>query len=644
MNRTLLSGTGIVLAVILFFAINILAGTTLRGARIDLTEAKLYTLSDGSKSLLAKLQEPIQLRFYYSQAFGTEVPQIGTYGDRVRELLEQYAARSNGKIRLEVIDPEPFSEAEDRAKQAGLESLDRNGRPLYFGLIGTNSIDTQEVVAFFSPDREQFLEYDLTKLVYTLTAPKKPVIGVVTSLPLDYGPGGVMAAMRGQSQPYAIMQQLRQFFDVRTLDTAFDRIPAEIGVLVVAHAKGLTPAATYAIDQFVMRGGRVIAFADPYSETAATLPDPMGRPQRPGSDQSSLLPDLFKSWGIEIAADTFVADLGLAQRVQASARQVVDYVAWQAIPAANISREDLVVAETKTLNTASPGAIKRAEGATTTLTPLVTSSDRAMLASTEKLIGQPDPQGLLNDFKATGERYVLAARLTGPVKSAFTGPPPAPEKKEGEEKADDKKPDPLPAHISQAESANIIVVADADLLDDRFWVQEQSMMGGRVLVPIADNGTLLVNAVDNMSGSNDLIALRSRGRSQRPFDRIEDLRRTAGQQYLARQTALQKDLQETEKKIADLQTKAGQGASAAILSREEQVAIDDFRAKMVQTRQELRGVQRDLNKDVQQVEAWVKFVNIGLIPLLVALFAIGLGFVWRARRRRPQVQERAHAG
>jgi ABC-type uncharacterized transport system involved in gliding motility auxiliary subunit len=642
MNRTLLSGTGIVLAVILFFAVNILAGTALRGARIDLTEAKLYTLSDGSKSLLAKLQEPIQLRFYYSQAFGTEVPQIGTYGDRVRELLEQYAARSSGHIKLEVIDPEPFSEAEDRAKQAGLESLDRNGRPLYFGLIGTNSIDTQEVVAFFSPDREQFLEYDLTKLVYTLTAPKKPVIGLVTSLPLDYGPGGVMAAMRGQSQPYAIMQQLRQFFDVRTLDTTFDRVPEEMRVLIVAHARGLSPAATYAIDQFVMRGGRVIAFTDPYSETAATLPDPMGRPQQPGADQSSLLPDLFKSWGIEVAADTFVADLGLAQRVQASPRQVVDYVAWQAIPAANISREDLVVADTKTLNSASPGAIKRAEGATTTLHPLVHSSDRAMLVSTEKLIGQPDPQGLLNDFKATGERYVLAARVTGPVKSAFAGPPPAPARKEGE--AEEKKPEPLPAHIAQADNANIIVIADADMLDDRFWVQEQNMMGGRVLVPMADNGTLLVNAVDNMSGSNDLIALRSRGRSQRPFDRIEDLRRNASQQFQARQTVLQKDLEETEKKIAELQTKAGQGASAAILSREEQTAIDDFRVKMVQTRQELRGVQRDLNKDVQRVETWVKFVNIGLIPLLVALFAIGLGFVWRARRRRPQVQERAHAG
>jgi ABC-type uncharacterized transport system involved in gliding motility auxiliary subunit len=638
MTRKFLTGTGIVIAAALFVAINVLAGAGLRQARLDLTEDRLYTLSQGTRNVLAALNEPIALRFFFSDKLANELPQVKLYANRVRELLERYAALSGGRIRLEVIDPEPFSDAEDRAVQAGVQAVpvDSSGRAFYFGLVGTNSVDDQQVIPFFQAEKEQFLEYDLTRLVYALSLPKKPVVGVLGALPLEFGPGGMMAAMRGQSQPYAIMAQLRQFFELRTLDADIRAIERKIDVLLLVHAKGLGDQALYAIDQFVLRGGKVIVLADPYSETAATIPDMSGMPPML-AEHSSALPRLFAAWGLSLRTDVFVADLGLAQRVQtgeAGPRQVVDYVAWLAVGPGNFNADDVVTADLRTLNFASAGALRPVEGATTSFTPLVWSSDKAMLVAVEKVRGRPDPQGLLEAFKPTGEKYALAARLSGPVKSAFPdGPPPAPEKKDGEaEKAAEPKEAPAPHLEESAGPANIIVIADADMIDDRFWVRTQDVFGQRVAIPIASNADFLINAVDNLAGSSDLISLRSRGRSQRPFERIEALRRDAEQQLLVRERSLQKKLDETQKKIADLQSKS-QGASAALLSAEERAAMEGFREELIATRRELRGVQRELNKDIERLELGVKFVNIGLVPIGIGLVAAGVAAVRRRRRQ-----------
>ncbi len=635
MNKKLLTGTGVLLAVVLFFGLNILAKYALDDARLDLTANRLYTLSDGSKNLLKNLQEPIRLRLFFSKSMANDVPQLATYADRVRELLGQFASRSNGRIKLEVIDPEPFSDAEDRAVQAGVQGIDRDGRSFYFGLVGTNSVDAQEVVPFFQMEREEFLEYDLTKLIYALSAPKKPVVGLLTALPLQFGPGGMMAAMRGQSRPYAIMQQLRQFFEIKSLDGGVTKIDDNIGVLVLVHPRNLSTATLYAIDQFALRGGRVIAFVDPFDESAAMMPDPMtGQPPQPGSDQSSNLPELFTAWGVDFDPKQVVGDAGMAQKVQMGPRQVVDYIAWLAVPAENLSRSDVITGQLNGVNMATSGALKAKPGATTTFTPLITSSDRAMLLPVEKVQTQPDPPGLLAAFKASGERYTLAARVTGPVKSAFPEGRPAGEKKEEEKKDDGKPAEPDAPHLAESKGpVNIIVVADADMIEDRFWVRDQDLMGQRLMVPIAANGDMLVNAIDNLAGSNDLISLRSRGRSLRPFERVEQLRREASQAFAAREQGLRKELQETERKIGDLQSK-NQGGTNALLSAEEQSAIDGFRQQLVKTRQELRQVQRDLNKDIQRVETWVKFVNIGLMPILVGLFALVMAIARRKSRQR----------
>lgn len=640
-KKTLLTGTGLVAAFALFFAVNVGSNQGLRDARLDLTQARLYTLSDGTRNVLKNVQEPITLRFFFSDKLASQAPQLKQYGQRVRELLERYAALSGGKIRLEVIDPEPFSEAEDRAVQAGVQAvpLGQSGQNLYFGLIGSNSVDKQEIVPFFQAEKEQFLEYDLTKLVYALTNPKKPTVGIIGALPLEYGPGGMMAAMRGQAQPYLILGQIKQFFDVKMLEGQPAQIDDKIDLLLLAHPKDLNDEMQYAIDQFVLRGGRLIVFADPYSETMAAMPNPMTGQPMPGGDSGSLLPKLFQSWGVEVAPDKFVADLTLAQRVQtgrSGPAAVVDYLPWLAVPGDRLSHEDVITADLTNINFASVGSIKKLEGGTTSVTPLIRSSDKAMLMDTGELKGDPNPQALAEAFKPTGEIYTLAARITGPAKTAFPDGPPKVEPKEGEKKDEAAKPPAAPQIKESAKPINVILVADADLLDDRFWVRTQQMFGQQLYVPMAANADMVVNAIDNMSGSGDLIGLRSRGKSQRPFEVIDGLRREAERQFLARERGLQKKMEETEKKIAELQSKsdgpANGSAGNALITAEQQAAIEQFRADLLSTRKELRDVQRDLNRDIERLQLGVKFINIGLMPLLAALVAIGLGIAWRRRR------------
>ena len=645
MNRTLISVTGLVIAAILFLAVNIVANLGLRTApRIDLTEQNLYTLSEGTKNVLASIKEPITLRLFYSGKLANELPQLKAYGQRVRDLLEEYASRAAGKIRLEVIDPEPFTEAEDRAVAAGVQGapLDANqATQFYFGLVGTNTADKQEVIPFLQQDREQFLEYDLTRLVYALTDPKKPVLGLMTDIQMQYGPGGVMAAMRGQGAPYMLYNQLKDVFQVKTIATDVKAIDDDVTVLMVVHPKALSDQAQYAIDQFAMRGGRVVLMVDPHYESDQGQQGMMGMQMM--EPKSSNLPKLMQTWGVTMDEKQFVGDRSVAIRVnpgEGARRAAVDYVAWMQLGPANRNREDVAVGEIGVINMISAGALKKVEGATTTMTPLLYSSaDQAALIDVDKIRMRPQPEALLAEFKPTGERYTLAARISGPAQSAFPDGPPPPPKKEGEENKDaqpkaEEKPAAAPKpHVAQsAGPINVIVLADVDMIEDRFWVRVQDFFGQRMAVPFAANADLLINAVDSLSGSNDLITLRSRGRSNRPFEAIDQLRREAGQEFVSREQELQKKLQETEKQIAELQSKRKPGTGSGLQSAEEQAAIDNFRKELVRVRRELRDVQYNLNRSVERLSSWIKFANIGLVPIAIAGVAIGLGAVRRQRR------------
>jgi ABC-type uncharacterized transport system involved in gliding motility auxiliary subunit len=616
--------------------------------RLDLTGEHLYTLSRGTLAILAKINEPITLRFYFSNRLADEVPSYGVYAQRVRELLDQYVAAAHGKIRLEVYNPVPFSDVEDRAVAYGLQGVPLNagGEQVYFGLAATNSTDDQQVIAFFQPERERFLEYDLTKLVHSLAFPKKTVVGLISALPLE---GDVMAMMRGRpAEPMAVMEQLQQLDTMKPLAANIDAVPPDIDVLMLVHPQNLSDKTLFAIDQFVLRGGKALVFVDPYSEFQAAHPSQF---HQPGSPSSSNLEQLFKAWGFEVPANVVAGDRRDAQRVAIpgprGASRPMDYVAWLNLKTGNLNRQDMITADLSHINMASSGIIEPVEGAKTKIEPLITTSPDSMKIPAEKLAGLPDVEGLLADFKPDNKRYILAAHVTGMVDTAFPDGPPKPpeaakpEAKEGE--AQSPKPAETPpaagpeALKQSAQPINVVVVADTDLLDDKFWLQKQDFFGQRVLIPTANNGDFVANAIEVLAGGEDLIGLRTRGTSARPFEVVEQIQSEAQARYSAEERSLQAKLKDTQAKLASL-TGKDQGNAPATLSAEQTKAIGEFRADMLQTRRQLRNVQAALRSDIGRLKAGLEFFDIALIPIIVAAVAIILGVV-RLRRRSRRIVE-----
>jgi ABC-type uncharacterized transport system involved in gliding motility auxiliary subunit len=624
-NRRLSALFALILAAVLTVGINMLADRLLPRASLDLTQNRLYTLSDGTRQVLRGLQDPITLRVFYSRRLGAAIPVYGAYADRVLALLREYASLSGGKLRLEILDPEPFSETEDRALALGLQGVpvDQGGEQVFFGLAGNNLVDDERTIPFFQPDRERFLEYDLTRLVWELSNPARPVLGVMSSLPLSGDPRAMMMRQPGVGQPYIIMNQLRQFYTVRDIPTDAPMIAADVNVLLVAHAQDLSDATLYAIDQFVMRGGRLIALSDPHSESQAARPSP-GRP--PAANTASSLSRLLDAWGIEAPSDKVVLDPRGAWRVRADPRdrvQAVDYLAWFNVPAASLSRDEVATAELQQVTLAAAGEVRAKPGAGITFIPLVSAGPRTQLVDAARVRQEPNPARLLAEFRPDGEQRVLIARVRGELASAFADPP------EGAE-----RPADFPAHLPRSNgAANLIVGNDSDLLEDRFWVRVQDFFGQQATRPISDNGALLINLADTMAGGEALIGLRSRGESLRPFDLVEDIRRNAEAQFRQTERSLQERLEATERRLRELRAGPGQGQAAApIITPEQRAEIDRAREEIRRTRGELRQVQLELRRDIEGLEARLRVMNIVLVPLALTILAIVLGVI-RARRR-----------
>ncbi len=629
-----ISALGLLAAAVLAIGVNMLADRLLPRARIDLTSQRLYTLSEGTRQVLAGLDDPITLRLFYSRRLGAEIPVYGAYADRVREMLAEYASLSDGKVKLEVFDPEPFSEVEDRAMAFGLQGVpvDQSGEQVYFGLAGTNLVDDERTIAFFQPERERFLEYDLTRLVYDLSNPDRPVIGVMSPLPLNGDPRAMMMRQPQLGQPAAVMTQLRQFFTVK--DTPLDAqvIDPDVQVLVVAHPQGLGDAAQYAIDQFVMRGGKLMVLVDPHSESQASRPGPGGQPP---ANTASSLDRLLNTWGIEAPSDQVALDLRGAWRVRAGAQervQAVDYIAWYNLQGDSLNRSDVALAQLEQVTVASAGVLRKREGSTVEFMPLLTTSPQSMLADAARVRQDPNPTRLLADFRSDDERRVLAARVRGQFASAFPDGAPAPA--EGQE-----RPADFPAHLARTEGvANIVVINDSDILEDRFWVRVQDFFGQQVATPFSGNGALVANLVETLGGSDALISLRSRGESLRPFQMVEDIRRNADAQYRQTERQLTQRLEETERRLRELRqgTPAGPGGernqNQAVITPEQRAEIDAAREEILRTRRQLRAVQLELRQEIEGLETTLRIVNIALVPALLTAFAIGLAVV-RTRRR-----------
>ncbi len=618
------SATGLILATCLFVATIILANTALTTWRIDLTESKLFTLSEGTKNILNNLQEPVQLDFYFSQKAMSDYPLLVNYGARVRDMLEEFATHANGKLILNIIEPDTFSEAEDQAVASGLRavSADSAGDRAYFGIVGTNSTDDEKVIPFFQTNRESALEYDITKMIFDLAYPEKRKVGLVSQLPIMATTGDP------DGSDWTIISALQDSFEVHNLtqnpDTLVENIDVDnIDVLMLVHPKKLDNDVLYAIDQYLLRGGKAIIFIDPLAELDKTRPDPTNPNVIPKLD--SYLPELLGQWGLEMSKDKIVGDINAAMRVQsddARSPQGVDYLPWLRLTEKNFNADDFSTSELNLIHMGTVGSLESTEDKGLTITPLIETSKQSTKLERDLILFQRDPNVIMSNFKSENRKMLLAARISGKAKSYFPDGKPAKDA-EAEKFVD-------PKFVNEGE-LNLILVADTDILADHFWIRSQEMFGVAVPQPIANNGDFVMNSIENLSGNTDLISLRGREKYSRPFEMVDQIRREAEAEFHERETQLQASLEETEKKIRQLQQAQG-GEKSYLLNNELSAEIEKFRSERLATRKELRGVQHELKKNIEKLGAQLRFINIGLIPLLITLMALFIG-IYRANRR-----------
>ncbi len=607
-NKKLYSSTGLILLGVAFLVFTLLNNTLFSNIRLDLTENNLYTLSDGTREVIESIEEPINLYFYFSEGASEDLTSLRSYAVRVKELLEEYAAVSAGEIKLNIIDPEPFSDDEDRAAAFGLQAVPVSaaGDSLYFGLAGTNALDDLVIIPFFQPDKEEFLEYEISKLVQSLILTEKPVIGLISSLQVQ---GDVNMTTFQSTPAWMVMQQLEELFTVTDVDAESEMVPADVDILMVIHPKQLSEQMLFSIDQFLMNGGKMLAFVDPLAETDKPAQANPMMPSAP-TNQSSNLNELTRGWGVTLRDNFVLGDSERALSVSGSNGAPVRHVAIVGMVGENFEKQDIVTAELESINLATAGILDLATKTTVEVQPLITSSTLAMPLDSFQFQFLRDPADLQKDFAATGEKYLLAARFSGKANSAY--------------------PDGIDGFegdlVAATDQLNVILVADTDMLSDRLWVQVQNFFGQKIASPFANNGDFVVNALDNLGGSTALISVRSRGRFSRPFDVVQELRRVADERYLESADELQAQLNETESKLSELQS-ATQGAGLLTLSPEQEAAVVQFQQEKLRIRKQLRDVRHQLDQDIDALGSTLKFLNIALIPLLLTLLLIVMRYL-----------------
>lgn len=636
------SGAGLLILALAVLFSTLFIDWAFRGLRFDLTQGGMYTLSDGSKNIVRDIPETVDLTLYFSQTVAKDAPGWSQYAKQVRELLEEFVLNANGKIKLHVVDPEPFSENEDRAAAAGLQAVNAGNDKLFFGLVAqvfppkvegesSTAEPRTEVIEIFNPERQEMLEYDIAKLIYQVSQKGKPRIALLTSLEVS---GGFDFMTRQPSMPWAIMGQLQQLFEVVNLTGNEQEISAdEYPLLLVIHPKNVSDAMQFAIDQYVLNGGHALIFVDPFAEQDKAM-------SMEPSERSSDLAKLFKAWGVEYDKSKFIGDAQLALQVgMGQGMPPVRHLGILQLSDQNIKRDDVMVGKLETVHYSTTGFLMPVKDAKTTFEPVMQTSEYAMPIDISKLTMLQDPRTLMQGFAPTGEKYALAARVSGDVSTAF--PEGAP-KKEAEAKdesgdaAEQKKEeakDATPAEFLKAsrKPINVLIVADTDMLSDRLWVQKHQFFGQQVMQPFADNGDFLFNAVDILSGSADLSTIRGRGRFFRPFTVVKEMQREAEAEFQQVEESLNARLQDIEGKLAQLQQQQGEDGNVITLTPEMQADLLKFQQEKLSIRKQLREVQHQLNKDIDQLDFTLKLINIAGVPLLLTLLVIGIALVRRKR-------------
>ncbi|MEO6034782.1 MAG: GldG family protein [Verrucomicrobiota bacterium] len=616
------STVGVVALLIIILAINVIASAAKQ--RVDLTAEKAYTLSPGTKAILNKLDSRVTLRFYCSQ--GDEMPvYFKTYARRVEDLLAEYKQAGKGKIVIEKYNPTPDSDAEDSARLNGIEgqALQMGAEKIYLGLV-VSLLDEKAALPFLAPDRERLLEYDLSRAIARVVTPKKPVVGVMSAFPVFGAESNPMMQRMGQqgSQPWVFLTELKNDFDVKQVELAADKIPDDINVLVVAHPRDITDAAQFAIDQFVLRGGKLIAFIDPmaYFDQQNNQFAQFG-----GGGGKSSLEKLLKAWGVEMESGKVAADRILAARnPQGGVMPSVLLMTKQ-----GMNTNDIVTSELNSLVIPFPGVFTGTPAAGLKETVLLKTTTDSQLV--DGLMASMSGEQISKEFKSSGKEYPLAIRLAGKFKTAFPdGKPKASEKPE--DKTDEKKTLPAAGTFLKESAADnaVVLVADADMLQDQVSVEVQNFFGQRILRPLNDNLNFLQSLVEQLSGDANLINLRSRASMNRPFTRINEMRARADENYRGKIKEMEDSLAEAQRKLNELQ-QSKQSGQKFIMSPEQQTEIEKFRKKENEVKIALKEERKKLKKDTDALEFKTKVVNIAAMPIAVAVAGLALAIVKRKR-------------
>jgi len=573
------------LSIIIFFCVNIIINNILGYSRIDFTENKLYSLSDGTKSLLENLKEPIHLRLFISSNLVKDVPQFSTYANRVETILKTYSNLSSGKITIETIDPKPFSDAEDRAVGMGINPFNATemSDSLYFGLAATNSTNGQKNIPLFSPERETFLEYDLTSLISELSQTKKPVVSIIDNL-------GLSSDARIGKPEQQILKQMKEMFQVEMINESTNELNENTKVLMVIHPKFLSDETLYMIDQWVLDGGATLIFLDPYAETELSRQQGMP-PMNPRSDLKKLL----DTWGVKFDNKKAVLDsefgFRIARKINGRDIQVTNYP-WLNIRGDGLNRNDSSLSNLSTIVMTTAGSIEDTNK-DPILEPIIRSSNKSGLGDAQKA-GNPegDPRDLLSNIKSENENYVLAGWIKGDLNSSFI---------DNENKRDKQI-------IKSKKTSNVLLITDADMLMDRNWLTQRGAF--------ANNGDFVLNVVEKMIGGNALSDLRGKSTSWRPFEKIIALEKVAEEKFLIEEQMLAKKLEGMEDKIRNLTQNNDKNSD--VLSPETIKAIDGFKAEMMATRSQLRNVKFDLRRDVELLKKWIISLNVAILPIMFA--------------------------
>ena len=588
------------LSILIFFSINVITNNILSSARVDFTENKLYSLSNGTISLLKDLKEPIHIRLFVSSNLVKDVPQLSTYANRVETILQTYSNISNGKITLEIIDPKPFSDAEDRAVGMGINSFNATemSDALYFGLAATNSTIGQKNIPIFSPERETFLEYDLTSLISDLSQIEKPVISIIDNL-------GLNADTRIGKPEQQILKQMKEMFQVEKIDENSNKLNKNTKVLMIIHPKFLSDETLYMIDQWILKGGATLIFLDPYAETEISRQQGM-----PPMNPRSNLKKLLDTWGIKFDNKKAVLDSEFGFRISRNINgrdiQVTNYP-WLNIRGQGLNKNESSLSNLSTIVMTTAGSFELIDDKSV-LEPIIISSQKSGLGDAKKA-GDPkgDPRDLLPNIKSDNKNLTVAGWVKSNLNTSFS----------------DKKNKDNNQLLKSSKKSNILLVADVDMLMDRNWLTQRGAF--------ANNGDFVLNVMEKMVGGNALSDLRGKSTSWRPFEKIIALEKIAEEKFLIEEQMLAKKLKGMEDKIRNLTQNNDEDSD--VLSPETIKAIDGFKTEMMTTRSQLRNVKFDLRRDVETLKKWIISINVAILPIIFAGFALILSL--RRKRKTP---------